>query len=150
MIKLIDYTEMPAMFFDFLPKDWRMEIEPYWPKYNKKAWIYCLVENSEIIAGGIVFSEVSPDTLAYSNVARSWFDKGYLYMGFIYVKESRRNQGLGSLWIEKVKSLNQSQLYWLAIDTFSLSNFYQKLGYEVVQEVVHDGQAEWILIEKNK
>lgn len=147
MIELEDLSAEPERFFDILPPDWRVEIEPHWIEYSENSRIYGLREHESIIAGGIVFSTVSPDTMGYSDIAQKWLDRGYQYFGFIYVKEHRRNEGLGTLWIRKVKSLNTSQKYWLAIDDIGLSAFYQRFGFNIVQEVQNAGVPEWILAE---
>jgi len=148
MADLVDLTRTPELFFDILPTDWRTEIEPFWPEYKKTSQIYGLDEEGEIIAGGIVFSSVSPDTKGYGEIAQKWLDQGYLYMGFIYVQEDRRGEGLGTLWINKVKQQDSQQKYWLAIDEYGLSNFYRKLGFSVVEEVRNGADPEWILAER--
>ena len=149
MIELLDLTSTPSVFFDFLPEDWLVEIEHFWPEYTGNSHIFALAENQHVIAGGIVFSTVSPDTRGYQEVAMEWFDRGYRYMGFIYVDENRRKEGLGSMWVNSVRSHNPDWRFWLAIDEYGLSNFYKKLGFEIVQEVLNAGQPEWILVEKS-
>jgi GNAT superfamily N-acetyltransferase len=148
MAELVDLTAAPGRFFDILPDDWRVEIEPFWLEYRETSWIYGLDEGGKIIAGGIVFSGVSPDTKGYYETAQQWLDKGYLYMGFIYVDEDRRGEGLGSLWVNKVKEHNPKQKYWLAIDEYGLSKFYQKLGFRIVEEVRNGADPEWVLVEE--
>ena len=147
MIELEDLTAAPERFFNILPSDWRIEIEPYWLEYAVDCRIYGLSENDVIIAGGIVFTSVSPDTRGYHDVAQKWFQRGYHYMGFIFVQEHRRGEGLGTLWIKKVKALNRNQKYWLAIDEKGLSAFYQRLGFKIAQEVRNEDATEWILVD---
>jgi GNAT superfamily N-acetyltransferase len=147
MVELLDITSAPKRFFNILPADWRIEIEPYWLEYSGDCRIYGLNENESIIGGGIVFSTVSPDTRGYRDIAQRWLDRGYLYLGFIYVIEHRRGEGLGTLWIKEVKALNDEQRFWLSIDDKGLSSFYQRLGFKIVQEVQNAGEPEWILVE---
>jgi len=147
MINLLDLTSTPRRFFDILPQDWRIEIEPYWSNYKNNSFVYGLVENDQVVAGGIVFTIVSPDTRGYFDVAQKWLDQGYRYIGFIYVDENRRNEGMGSLWLKKVKELNPNQKYWLAIDEYGLARFYMKHGFSVIQEVQNKEATEWILVE---
>jgi GNAT superfamily N-acetyltransferase len=147
MVELLDITAAPKRFFDILPPDWRVEIEPHWFEYSSECRIYGLNENESIIGGGIVFSTVSPDTRGYREIAQRWLDRGYLYLGFIYVIEHRRSEGLGTLWIKEVKALNDEQRFWLSIDDKVLSSFYQRLGFKIVQEVQNAGEPEWILAE---
>ena len=149
MIELLDLTSQPSVFFDFLPDDWRVEIELFWPEYAGNSHIFALAESQHVIAGGIVFSTVSPDTRGYEKIAREWFNRGYRYMGFIYVDEKRRKEGLGSLWVNRVRILHPDWKFWLAIDEFGLSYFYKKLGFEIIQEVQNGDQPEWILVEQS-
>lgn len=149
MIELLDLTSQPSVFFDFLPEDWQIEIIPFWPGYEKNAHIYALAEDGRVIAGGIIFTTVSPDTIGYRDIARVWFDRGYRYMGFIYVDENRRKEGLGSKWVNSIRSQHPDWKFWLAIDEYGLSKFYEKLGFEIAQEVLNADQPEWILVEKN-
>lgn len=148
MIELQELTSQPSVFFDFLPEDWRAEIEPFWRDYAQNSYIFALAENGRIIAGGIVFTTVSPDTRGYSKIAREWLDRGYKYMGFIYVDEIRRQEGLGSRWVNDIRLLHPDWKFWLAIDDYGLSKFYKKLGFEIVQEIQNDDRPEWILVDK--
>lgn len=147
MIRLKELTRTPQRFFDILPPDWRVGIEPFWPEYASSSKIYGLVDGNEIVAGGILFSTVSPDTTGYRKIAQHWLDKGYVYFGFLFVKENRRKEGLGSRWFKEIKNLSQDQKYWLAIDEYGLVKFYKTLGFEVVQEVQNGEYKEWILVE---
>lgn len=149
MIELLDLTSQPSDFFNFLPEDWRVEIEPHWSDYAGNSHIFALAENHHVIAGGIVFSTVSPDTRGYEEIAKKWFGRGFRYMGFIYVDEYRRKEGLGSMWVNSVRMLHPDWKFWLAIDEYGLSEFYNKLGFEIVQEVQNGDQTEWILVEKS-
>lgn len=147
MVELEDLTAEPERFFEILPADWSIEIEPCWPEYESDSRIYGLRENDAIIAGGIIFTSVSPDTRGYRDIAQKWFDRGYKYLGFIYVNALRRNEGLGTLWIRKVKELDTNQKYWLSIDEKGLSVFYERLGFKTAQDVQNEGAPEWILID---
>src|SRR5690606_40674122 len=74
-------------FFELLPDDWKEVIVPFWKDYKKSAAMYVFEKDSEIIAGGIVFSTCPPDLLTYKNELKHWFFDGYFYLGFIFVKE---------------------------------------------------------------
>ncbi len=149
MLQLIDLTNTPKRFFEILPPDWRIEIEPFWPDYAPDSSIFGLADNDEIVAGGIIFSTVSPDMMHHSEAAQSWFDKGFRYIGFLFVKEDRRNEGLGSHWFREIKKQFPQQKFWLAIEDFGLSRFYGSLGFELVQELKTAEHSEWVLVEKS-
>ncbi|QQS50572.1 MAG: GNAT family N-acetyltransferase [Bacteroidota bacterium] len=147
MLVLKEYTTNSAFFFQFLPSDWALEIEPYWNKYQASSQIFVLEEHNQIVAGGIVFSTLSPDTLYYGNHAQKWFQKGYLYIGFLFVCEQRRNEGLGSKWVQEVRQNLEGKKLWLAIDDYGLVNFYSKLGFELVDTLEYRNRTEWVMAE---
>ena len=60
-------SESYERFFKLLPEDWKAVIVPFWKDYEISASIYVFESNSEIIAGGIVFSTCPPDLLTYKN-----------------------------------------------------------------------------------
>ncbi|NJM15456.1 MAG: GNAT family N-acetyltransferase [Bacteroidales bacterium] len=128
-----------------MPDDWQEEIVPYWSNYAHNSKIFGLEENNKTVAGGIVFSTVSPDTEIYKDIALQYFNNGYLYLGFIYVLEHRRGEGLGLLWLKELHALYPLQKWWLAIDNIGLSKFYGKLGYSIKQELDLNFQTEWLM-----
>ncbi len=142
-----NYSLRPQEFFRILPKEWCEEIAPIWCKYASDAEIFCLTEKEKPLAGGIVFYKPSPDTIPYKSIAEQWFQEGYLYIGFLYVKAGLRKRGLGSLWFDKLKSLNPDQRYWLSIEDLRLVDFYVPLGFQVEEIMEVEGKEEWILVE---
>lgn len=145
-IHFTDISSDPERFFDLLPPDWREGIEPYWPSYKDHTRVLILEDEDEVVAGGLVFSDVSPDTICYGTLAKQWFDRGYLYLGFIWVKQQCRGKGLGSLWLKELQQHYPGQKYWLAIEEEHLKNFYQKNGYLVAAETTAAGYPEWIMV----
>jgi GNAT superfamily N-acetyltransferase len=144
-ILLIDITGTPDRFFSILPKDWSVEIAPFWDAYANTARIFGVQENDQIVAGGIVFSTVSPDTRGYEHEAQSWYDRGYLYIAFLFVSPEKRGKGLGSFWMNEVRKILPGQSFWLAVEDKDLVNFYQPLGFRVEKQVNNVGAVEWIL-----
>lgn len=149
-LHLIETTTQPARFFELLPEDWQDEIVPYWPNYQATARIFLLVKNGEIPGGGIVFSTVSPDTMAYRKTAQRWLDRGYLYIAFLYFDEKYRGQGLGSAWLQALEKHLPGRCFWLSIDEEGLRHFYEKNGYRVVEQVEGDYGMEWIMVKENR
>lgn len=148
MMRFVELTAVPEDFFTLLPPDWREEIEPVWPEYVHVSRIFGLLSDAgEVMAGGIVFGKVSPDTQGYAEVAQSYFDAGRRYIGFVYVLEDQRGKGLGSEWLIRLKSTWPDQPFWLAVVDENLRNFYEPLGFTVVQEVQNEGEKEWILVD---
>ena len=140
-----EITEAPAPFFDLLPPGWQEDIVPQWPFYQATARIFALKKQGEIHCAGIIFSTVSPDTQTYREVAQGWFDRGFLYIGFLFVPEKYRGKHYGTSWLEALEKQFPGQAFWLAIDEFGLKNFYQKNGFQLVKQVTGEFGPEWIL-----
>ncbi len=145
MRSFVDLTNQPEDFFQLLPEEWRVEIAPVWPNYEDSSRIFCVKEANEVLAGGIVFGSVSPDTQGYATIAQAWFDKGYLYFGFLFVSPDHRGKGLGRFWMEELRKAVPNQHFWLAIEDADLVKFYEPHGFTVRQEVDNEGTKERIL-----
>lgn len=135
-------TEDCASFFNILPQVWQDSIVPFWKDYKETTKCYLLFDGNEIVAGGLVFSKCSIDMLYCENEANKWFVNGYLYIGFIYVIEARRQQNLGSIWLDSLKKVHPNQKYWLTIEDSKLDAFYVKNGFKRVKSLFHDGVEE--------
>lgn len=141
---LVILESNPQEFFKILPPDWQEAIVPLWNDYKSSAKIYVFKENRFIIAGGIVFSTCPPDMTSHSKEAQKWFDKGYLYIGFLFVNELYRHQRLGSLWIQCLKELMPNQNFWLVIEDENLGYFYERQGFTKEKSIVTDYNTEWL------
>ncbi|MFP5471539.1 MAG: GNAT family N-acetyltransferase [Bacteroidia bacterium] len=144
-LEFLDATKTPEVFFSILPKDWQKEIIPHWSNYTSTAKIYVLKQHNKILGGGIVFSTVSPDTMAYKELAQTYFDKGYLYLAFIYVDEKLRGKNLGSIWLQNSLKTYPNQKFWLTIEDISLKSFYEKNGFELTQKISLPDWDEWVI-----
>lgn len=131
-------------FFKILPKDWQECIVPFWENYKKTTKGYLLIDNNEIIAGGLVFSTCPPDMLYDKDEAEIWINKGYLYVGFIFVIEERRQKNLGSIWLDNLKKTYPNQKFWLTIEDLKLDAFYIKNGFKRIKTLNNNGLEEVI------
>ncbi|MBK8807307.1 MAG: GNAT family N-acetyltransferase [Bacteroidales bacterium] len=145
-MNLIDTTAAPTNFFDILAQDWREDIESIWHKYAQSAKIYLLNDEKDTLGGGIVFSTVSPDMEYAKDEAQAWFDKGYLYLGFIWIAENRRSEGLGSIWLKKIYEQYPSTKFWLTIEDLDLIHFYKKNGFRFEKKLINNNNEEWLLV----
>jgi len=145
-MRLENYTSKAQEFFDILPVDWQEGILPFWESFKKSTQVFVLIENHEIIVGGLVFTECPPDMLYYQKEANYWFDRGYLYLGFIFVKETERNRHLGSLWLDKIKEKFPTNGLWLSIEDENLHRFYDKNGFRKVATVINGESEESIYV----
>ncbi len=148
IIKLVNQTENADVFFSILPLDWEESIEPIWNSYKNNTKIFTLEHNKETVAGGMVFSTVSPDVMEYKPLAESWFNKGYLYLAYIYVNEKYRENGLGSLWLNLVFKEYNNQKFWLTIEDYNLTKFYEKSGFKLIQEIQLENSKEWLMTKR--
>ncbi len=139
-------TTEDERYFEILPDDWKALIEPFWNQYKSSAAIYVFKNAQDIIAGGIVFKTCPPDLLAYQNALQHWFDAGYYYLGFIFVKETLRGQNLGSKWLNELKRQYPNQKFWLLIEDEKLHHFYIKNGFQRVQDFQNGDQTEGLYV----
>lgn len=144
-MKLKNYNTKATVFFAMLPKDWQKAIVPYWERIKTTTQLYVLVEKGEVIAGGLVFHQCPPDMVFYKEKANYWFDKGYLYLGFIFVDPSRRQQNLGSKWIDMIKLLYPKQGFWLSVEDKKLDKFYVKNNFEKLETVINASNEKEII-----
>lgn len=136
-MKFENHTLIPKLFFKMLPRDWQELIVPFWDEIKSTSQLYVLIEENCVLAGGLVFSKCPPD-MKYYKKADEWFKKGYLYLGFIFVDETKRNRNLGSLWLENVKKEYPKNGFWLAIEDENLHKFYIRNGFEKVETVKNE------------
>ena len=129
-------------FFRILPKDWQEGIVPFWENYIETTKCFLLVDNNKIIAGGLVFSTCPPDMLYAKEEAEIWINKGYLYVGFIFVIEEKRKQNLGSIWLDNLKKIYPNQKFWLTIEDLKLDTFYVKNGFKRIKTLNNNGLEE--------
>lgn len=133
-------------FFKILPKDWQESILPHWETIKETTKGYLLIEKQKIISGGLVFSKCPPDMLYAIDEANKWINKGYLYVGFIFVIEERRHQNLGSIWLHNLKQMHPNQKYWLTIEDLKLDAFYTRNDFKKEKILFNDTQDEWLYI----
>ena len=132
-------------FFQLLPIDWFNGIAPFWAEYADTSNIYTLCHNDEIIGGGIVFNSCSPDMLYNELEAQKWLKNGYLYIGFIWVKEEYRNKKIGSTWLQELINKFPAQKFWLTVDEEILISFYKKNGFKLIKSLQNRADIEWLL-----
>ncbi|MDD3723548.1 MAG: GNAT family N-acetyltransferase [Lutibacter sp.] len=143
-IQFSNATESPEKFFNILPYDWQVLIVPHWESYKDAAKIYVLKENDEVVAGGLVFSKSLPDMSDFEQSLQYLFSEGYLYIGFIWVPEHKRNRNLASQWLTLLKNRNPNQKYWLTIEDAWLKHFYEKNGFKLIKESNDTNEREWL------
>lgn len=144
-----ELTDDPQAFFEMLPQDWQDEIVPFWDDYKAESKIYILEKHLAIIGGGIVFYKSPPHFEYFESEASSFFNKGYLYLGFIWITEDQRNKNLGSVWLQQLKTQNPNQKYFLLTEEDYLQHFYEKNDFYRIKQVQNQEHQEWLYLTKS-
>lgn len=140
-----DYTTKAEHFFAILPTDWQEDILPVWKNYKNNTKIFVLEENNIVIGGGMVFSTLSPDLQTVPKIAQKHYKNGGLYLAFIWIAETHRGKGFGTLWLNELIKLTPTQNYWLTIDDLKLKAFYENVGFKLGESYLNNGIEEWVL-----
>ena len=144
-INFKDYTIKAEHFFAILPNNWKEDIVPVWESYKNNTHVYVLLENKTIIGGGMVFSTLSPDLKAVPEIAQKYYQKDLLYLAFIWVNETHRGKGVGTLWLNSLLTQNPTQGFWLTIEDLKLKDFYENLGFKLGESYLNNGCEEWVM-----
>lgn len=132
-------------FISILPNDWAAGLLEIWEEYAPKSTIYVLVQGERIVAGGIVVNGVPDDMYHFLEEARFWADKGYSYIGYLWVVEDQRNKNLGSRWLDELKNRHPKAKFWLSIEDESLKAFYSKNHFRLANTLNNGTELEWVL-----
>lgn len=144
MKALEDITDEASIFLDILPKDWQKTIKPYWDYYKKNSIVLVLRKDKKILAGGIVFKRVTPDTILYRNEGNKLLEEGFYYLGFIWVPLKHRGKGYGSDWMTLLKLKYPDQKFWLTTEESGLTSFYENNNFEYVSSKTKNGETEYL------
>ena len=140
------HSGKPSEFFKLLPLSWSKGLLEVWQDYRVKSEIFVLVNDGKIVAGGIVVKGVPEDMQHFLKEAMFYASQGYLYIGYLWVVESHRNQNLGSRWLWELKKLYPQKTFWLSIEEEKLKDFYLRNDFTLEQELKKDGNREWIMV----
>jgi hypothetical protein len=144
---LFEECKNAEAFFKMLPSDWKQSIVPYWSSYKDSSTIYTITLGGKIVAGGIVLKKLPPEASQLDSNYKYLFEKGYQYIGFLFVKPEMRKHHLGSEWLTLLKKATSKQRFWLTIEEESLKYFYEKNGFAVVDESESEPK-EWVMVYK--
>lgn len=138
----------PQCFFDILPEDWQDEIAPFWEDYKNDAKIYIIEDQNDIIGGGIAFHKSPPHFEYFETEAKTFFNNGYLYLGFIWIQENHRHKNLGSFWLNQLKAQNSQHSFFLLTEEEHLKHFYIKNGFQYIKSVQNQDITECLFVSK--
>lgn len=142
---LVDLSSHPQAFFDLLPADWQTELLALWPDFAASSTVLGLQLHEQLIGGGIIFREPTPDTHAYLARAQSLFAQGLLYFGYLWITPDQRGHDYGGCWIRALRQSYPGQGFWLAIEDSGLRRFYAQHGFVVSNTLRMDDHTEWIM-----
>lgn len=143
--KLSDWSRNPELFLRELPAEWAGELRAAWPEVAAESRILASSDKTAFHCGGVVSRSLFPDMAPYASEALEYFRKNYWYIGFLYVNPDLRSEGLGSRWLESVRTEVPARGFWLVIEKIGLLKFYARHGFRVVR-VIHNGpRREWLL-----
>jgi len=144
-MRIIEYNHRAMDFFSMLPEDWQIGIVPHWKAYQFKTKIYVFEEDGQILGGGLIFDDLSPDMEIHKAKLNTYLCPDSKYLGFIWIDEKHRSKGLGKKWLKNVIEYYSEFNLWLSIEDESLKYFYQKLGFKVVENIKSNDSEEWIM-----
>ena len=139
------YVGPPGTFIDMLPLDWQDALKVVWSKLSGTSEIVVLKEEGAILAGGIIFKEMTVDMQLFKEVAEELLASNSYYIGYLWVIEARRGENLGSLWLQNIRQEYPSNSFWLTIEEEGLKQFYEKNGFHLFLEKESNGEKEWLL-----
>ena len=144
---LIKVLNDETHYFSILSNEWQELIIPVWKKHKTTSKIVGLYINNQLIGGGILFSKMPPYATNFEKSNAILFEKGYLYIGYIWISEKYRNKGYASAFLTLLKKENPHQKFWLTIEEGNLRYFYEQNGFTMHAESDDiTTTKEWILI----
>jgi GNAT superfamily N-acetyltransferase len=108
--------------------------------------LFVITEKDRIVAGGMVFEGLPADMQVFDDDVRLYIEKGYLYIGYLFVDQAHRGKQLGSLWLTCIKGLYGGKGFWLTVEEPGLREFYEKNGFTWVKSLEKEGDSEELLL----
>lgn len=116
-------------FVAAMPEDWQPDFEQYLKSSRDHMELFAITDDDQIVAGGIVFEGLPSEMKIFEVEVDSFIEKGYRYIGFLFVVPEHRKQNLGSTWLYCVKAMQGTNGFWLTVEEPGLREFYEKNGF---------------------
>ncbi|WP_158974158.1 GNAT family N-acetyltransferase [Cellulophaga sp. L1A9] len=143
-VKFLKHTGNPKLFFEMLPEDWQEALGLVWLEVSATSELFVIQEANKIIAGGIIFKEMTADMQLFKEEARQLLASESYYIGYLWVLKTRRGEDLGSLWLRSLKQYYPHNSFWLTIEEEGLKLFYKKNDFSLFSEKVSGNEKEWL------
>lgn len=128
-------------FLQLLPADWREELEIFESHHPQAVSYYGITYNGKIVGGGCVFMKSYPQKKGCSRAVDSEMKQGTPYIGFLWMDESVRGKGFGSLFLDSLRTYYPAGDLWL-ICAEELVSYYKKRGFVVIDSWEDDEEHE--------
>ena len=133
-------------FFPILSTEWKKLITPVWNNHAINSKIIGLFLDDTLIGGGILFNKTPPYATCFEKDHDFLFERGYIYLGYVWIQEQHRNKGYASSFLTLLKKANPHLKIWLTIEEENLRYFYEQNGFKLFAESKEiDITKEWIL-----
>jgi GNAT superfamily N-acetyltransferase len=129
-----------------MPDDWPPYFQQCIAESRDAMELFVITEKDRIVAGGMVFEGLPADMQVFDDDVRLYIEKGYLYIGYLFVDQAHRGKQLGSLWLTCIKGLYGGKGFWLTVEEPGLREFYEKNGFTWVKSLEKEGDSEELLL----
>jgi hypothetical protein len=72
-----------------------------------------------------------------------------LYLGFIWIAADKRNNNLGSFWLNQLKIAESHHKYFLLTEENRLHHFYVKNGFSMIKSLKNEDHFEWLYLSED-
>jgi hypothetical protein len=143
-IEFFKHSGNPNDFFKILPLDWQEALKLVWNDTLGTSEIFVIKEYKTIIAGGIIFKNMTADMQLFEAEAIKLLASGSYYIGYLWVVETRRGEDLGSMWLKQLKQSYPDNSFWLTIEEEGLNTFYNKNNFRLLAAKNSQNEKEWL------
>lgn len=144
--QFMQWQGAPDQFLAAMPEEWRADFRLYLESCADRMELFVITDNGQIIAGGIVMNGLPPEMKRFEKDIKHYIEKGYLYIGFLFVATEYRKQNIGSTWLRHITEAFDTQGFWLTVEDVGLIEFYEKNGFGWKGTLTQDQLSEELLV----
>ncbi|WP_318309258.1 GNAT family N-acetyltransferase [Flagellimonas crocea] len=143
--RFLKWEKPPDQFLAAMPEEWQWDFYIYLENTVDHMELFAITEQDHILGGGMVFKGLPPEMKIFEKEVETFVERGYLYIGFLFVVPKYRGQHIGSTWLESMKALYSDKGFWLTVEEPSLIEFYEKNGFKWTGTLVQGKRSEELL-----
>ncbi|MER3374609.1 MAG: GNAT family N-acetyltransferase [Allomuricauda sp.] len=144
--RFFKWQGVPDRFLEAMPENWWADFHFYQEHSKDCMELFVMTEQDKIVAGGIVMEGLPPDMKIFEKRVGPFIEKGYLYIGFLFVVKEYRGQDIGSTWLRCIKGVYGANGFWLTVEEPGLIGFYKKNGFRWEESLTQGQRSEELLI----